>query len=69
VEGYEPEVVRGLLPALKLGRVRRLMVDYHAALLARRGLSAEPTHRSILEAGLARSGDGPLRGYVVYEAP
>ena len=68
VEGYEPEVVRGLLPALRAGRIGMLMVDYHAPLLARRGISAEPTHRLILEAGMVRRDDGPLRGYAVYGA-
>jgi FkbM family methyltransferase len=68
VEGFEPEVVRGLLPALGAGRIGVLMVDYHVPRLARRGISAEPTHRLILEAGMARRGDGPLRGYAVYQA-
>ena len=68
VEGFEPEVVRGLLPALGAGRIGVLMVDYHAERLARRGISAEPTHRLILAAGMARRGDGPLRGYAVYQA-
>ncbi len=69
VEGYEPEVVRGLLPALREQRVRALMVDYHAATLARRGLKAEDTHRLVLDAGMLCPVPGDLNGYVTYVLP
>ncbi len=69
VEGYEPEVVHGLLPALRERRVRALMVDYHGPILARRALQAEDTHRRLLDAGMLCPMPGDLNGYVTYVLP
>ncbi len=69
VEGYEPEVVHGLLPALRERRVRALMVDYHGPILARRALQAEGTHRRVLDAGMLCPMPGDLNGYVTYVLP
>jgi FkbM family methyltransferase len=69
VEGYEPEVVRGLLPALRERRVRALMVDYHGPILARRALKAEDTHRRVLDAGMLCRVPGDLNGYETYVLP
>jgi FkbM family methyltransferase len=69
VEGYEPEVVRGFLPALRERRVRALMVDYHSPILARRGLNAEAIHRTVLDAGMLCPSPGDLNGYVTYVLP
>jgi FkbM family methyltransferase len=69
VEGYEPEVVRGLLPALRERRIQALMVDYHGAILGRRALDAEDTHRRVLQAGMLCPVPGDLSGYVTYVLP
>ena len=66
VEGYEPEVVRGFLPVLRQGRIGALMVDYHGPTLARRGVTAEDTHRLVLESGMICPASGDLNGYVTY---
>lgn len=52
VEGYEPEVVQALLPALQRGVVRRLLVDYHDWILWQRGISADVVHEQLTGAGM-----------------
>jgi FkbM family methyltransferase len=64
VEGYEPEVVRGLLPLLRAGRVKKLLLDYHPTLLAPRGIRPEDIHEQIVTSGM----QGVLNkdGYTLY---
>ena len=64
VEAYEPEVVRGLLPMLRAGRVKKLLLDYHPGSLARRGFSPLDIHEQVLSGGM----QGVLNqdGYTLY---
>ena len=64
VEGYEPEVVEGLLPLLRAGRVKKLLLDYHDRLLAARGFRPEDIHAQIIATGM----EGVLNpiGYTLY---
>jgi FkbM family methyltransferase len=64
VEGYEPEVVGGLLPMLRAGRVKKLLLDYHPVLLAERAIKLEDIHEQIIACGL----HGALNkdGYTLY---
>ena len=64
VEGYEPEVVRGLLPMLRAGRVKKLLLDYHPGSLAQRGITPEEIHEQISSRGM----QGLLNkdGYTLY---
>ena len=66
VEGYEPEVVRGLLPLLRAGRVKKLLLDYHPTILAPRGIKPEDIHAQIVASGM----QGVLNkdGYTLYRA-
>jgi FkbM family methyltransferase len=51
-EGFEVEVVHTLLPLIKTGRVGKLYVDYHDAILATRSLSGDELHAQVLKAGM-----------------
>jgi FkbM family methyltransferase len=64
VEGYEPEVVRGLLPMLRAGRVKKLLLDYHPVLLAERGIKQEDIHAQIIACGMRGVLNG--EGYSLY---
>jgi len=64
VEGYEPEVVRGLLPLLRVGRVKKLLLDYHPTLLAPRGIRPEDIHEQIVASGM--QGVLNKEGYTLY---
>jgi FkbM family methyltransferase len=64
VEGYEPEVVQGLLPLLRAGHIKKLLLDYHPTLLAPRGIRPEDIHEQIVASGM----HGVLNkdGYTLY---
>lgn len=67
VEGFEPEVVRSLLPLLEEGRIGRLLVDYHQPILRERGVDPRRTHDLILSCGYeADGGDADFCGYALY---
>lgn len=69
VEGYEPEVILSGQRSIKARRFKNLAVDYHRSILVRRGISADATHNSILDAGYeALEGNPSLGGYVVYSS-
>lgn len=66
VEGFEPEVIRAMVPLFAAGRVRMVLLDYHQAILATRGVDADETHRLMIAHGFAvRDGDVGA-GYVLY---
>lgn len=66
VEGFEPEVIRSLLPLLQQKKVGTVLLDYHTAILARRGIDPIETHRIILAAGYEQVQGDPRSEYVVY---
>ena len=68
VEGYEGHVVDSLLPLLRERRIGRLMIDYHAPILAGMDVDPADVHRKVLEAGLTcDTPDGALfSGYRLY---
>ena len=70
VEGYEPEVVRHLLPHLRKGQVDRLLLDYHESILAQRNLNASSLHKQLLDAGMKVEQGDPSRlsSYLLYRA-
>jgi FkbM family methyltransferase len=67
VEGFESEVVDSLLPMLRDGMICALVLDYHATVLAGRGIFSENIERRILDAGMSLQGD-PVgySGYRIY---
>lgn len=68
VEGYESAVIPSLMPLLSAGRIRSLLVDYHAAILRQAGVDPAPLHDGIVAAGYTvadRERTG-LDGYVLY---
>lgn len=68
VEGFEHRVVEALLPLIRRGGVRKLLLDYHASILAAHGVAPEAIHASLLEAGMhARGEPATLSAYVLYE--
>ncbi|QMV18025.1 FkbM family methyltransferase [Granulicella sp. 5B5] len=68
VEGFEDGVVRSLLPLLQQGKVGALLLDYHAPILAARGVDPVAIERSVLDAGMKLVGEyarfGDYRLYV-----
>ena len=71
VEGYEKEVADSMVPAIRSGKVKTLLLDYHASILASRGVRASDIHARLLAAGLTpvTDGDPALAGYVLYTNP
>lgn len=66
VEGFEPEVILGALPLLQEGRIGTLLLDYHRAILERRGIDADVTHRRIVGCGYDVLEGSVGDGYVLY---
>jgi len=71
VEGYEGAVVEGLIELLRDRRIRILLLDYHHAILAERGMQAKDIHENVLRTGMtARNGEfdeTKPTSYVLYE--
>lgn len=65
VEGYEPEVVEGLLPLLNSGCIRLLLIDFHHSILKQRGIEAEEIRKKLIGAGMRRTGE-KTRRYELY---
>jgi FkbM family methyltransferase len=57
VEGYEAEVVEGLLPLVRLNKIGVLLLDYHSSILAQRGIDPGGLHRQLLAAGMRATGE------------
>lgn len=68
VEGFEHKVVDALLPLIAAGRVRKLLLDYHAAILAKFGIEPAAIHRKLVEAGMrvVRGDERNLSSYLLY---
>jgi hypothetical protein len=70
VEGFEGRVVRELLPFLRSGRVRRVLIDYHPEALSRIGEDARVVDSLLVTAGFeVEAGSSDLAGYVLYGLP
>jgi FkbM family methyltransferase len=69
VEGYEGEVINSLAPLMKEGKIRRVFVDYHRAILETRGIDPRKIEQDILSAGYRRTlGDtSNFESYFLYE--
>lgn len=63
-EGYEKEIVDGLVASPAFRIVRTLCLDYHISVLAQRGIDPHDIEASILSCGLQRI--EPPRGYEGY---
>ena len=59
VEGFEPEVVECLIPHIRSGQLRALLVEYHPRILARRKLSPGDIHATLLQNGMAQLAGNP----------
>lgn len=69
VEGFEDGVVRSLLPLLQQGRVGALLLDYHAKILAERGVDPKVIEQSVVDAGMKLVGEYVGFGdYRLYES-
>lgn len=68
VEGFENKVVDAMLPGIRAGKVRTLLLDYHASILRQAGVNPAATHRALLDTGMhADAVPDPLDGYVLYQ--
>lgn len=65
VEGYEPEVVEGLLPLIMSGCIRHLLIDFHHSILKQRGIEPEEIRKKLIEAGMRRTAER-TRCYELY---
>ena len=52
VEGFEAEVVDSLLPAIRQGNVKKILVEYHAKSLSQRNIKALDIHTKLITAGM-----------------
>ncbi len=68
VEGYEARVINALLPLIRTGRIRKLLVDFHAPVLKQSGVDPADLHRRLLGEGMAYASPEPppLSGYHLY---
>jgi FkbM family methyltransferase len=67
VEGFEGKVVDSLEPMLQAGKVRLLVLDYHASILAANGVEPSAIESKILAAGMSLDGGSPdYQGYRIY---
>jgi FkbM family methyltransferase len=71
VEGFEHKVVDALLPLIRDGRVGKLLLDYHAAILAKFGIDPASIHKKLVNAGMlvVRGDSEHLRSYLLYRHP
>ena len=71
VEGFEYEVTQRLLPHIREGKVRAMLVEYHPEILSDRKLSPTDIHKELLAVGMrAKAGDPQSRNgltHVLYE--
>lgn len=65
VEGYEPEVVEGLLPILNAGCIRLMMIDFHHSVLEQRRITADVIRKKLIGAGMRPTGERSRR-YELY---
>lgn len=66
VEGFEDGVVGSLVPLCAAGRVAHVLIDYHAYLLARRGVNQRAIHDALVLSGMEQQREVPQTGYVLY---
>lgn len=67
VEGFEPEVVRALVPLMRSGQIGTLLLDYHGGILASRGIDPAETHALVASCGMGATEGDVGRGYVLYK--
>jgi FkbM family methyltransferase len=71
VEGFEYEVTRSLIPHIREGQVKALLVEYHPAILSRRKLSPLDIHNALMAGGMRKRAGDPQstdgRTHVLYE--
>jgi FkbM family methyltransferase len=53
VEGFEHQVVAVLQPLMKAGKIKNLLLDYHAAILKAQNINPKDIHESILSCGMS----------------
>ena len=70
VEGFEAEVVHAMAARLRDRRIGTLYLDYHAEILARRGINPRTTHDEILSCGyrMICGDEANLSSYRLYQA-
>ncbi|MHB8301406.1 MAG: FkbM family methyltransferase [Acidobacteriaceae bacterium] len=67
VEGFEGDVVRSLQSLLKAGKIKTLLVDYHARILAANKIDPQSIEKIICEAGMVLEGPAQqFEGYRLY---
>ena len=69
VEGYEAHVVKRMLPHIRTGRIRKLLIDYHEPILREQGFDPKALHRNLVDSGMiVKRGDATtLNSYLLYE--
>lgn len=69
VEGFEGEVIQACRPLLTAGKIRRIFVDYHRAILNTRGVDPKSIEANIVSCGYRRVlGDvNNFESYFLYE--
>ncbi|WP_263379669.1 FkbM family methyltransferase [Granulicella paludicola] len=57
VEGFEDQVMQSLLPMIRMGQIRTLLLDYHASILEERGVDPAALQQTVTGAGLELVGE------------
>jgi FkbM family methyltransferase len=67
VEGFENNVVLSLKPLLRAGKIKTLLLDYHAPILAANGIDPKGIEAEILAAGMVLEGSSTqFEGFRLY---
>jgi FkbM family methyltransferase len=67
VEGFEGDVIRSLEPLLRAGKIRVLLLDYHASILSANGVDPKEIESKILGAAMSLDGgSADYQGYRIY---
>ncbi|ALG68715.1 FkbM family methyltransferase [Beggiatoa leptomitoformis] len=69
VEGFEHKVVDVLSPFIQQGKIKKLLLDYHASLLREQGINPFDIHQHLLNNGMFVKLGNPkdLSSYILYE--
>jgi hypothetical protein len=68
VEGYEYEVVSSMIPSIREGRVKAILLDYHQSILESRNIVGFDIHKQLLAAGMScKNKADQFSGHFFYE--
>jgi FkbM family methyltransferase len=69
VEGFESRVVPALIPSVKAGKIRTLLLDYHYRILKENHINPADIHNMLISSGMSPRDGEPERheSYILYD--